>query len=102
MDSVCNSSVWETNANFLHVVGGGVHAAHHTLVIALEEDGNERKGLDGNIKLLGRQSLPPRGDGHCVEKESRWGVGNEVIDRCYLRKRMVEEMRCDPECSNDV
>lgn len=48
----------QTDADFLDVVGRGIDASHDTLVISLEEDGDERKGLDSNIELGWRELLP--------------------------------------------
>ena len=58
MDFVRDSAIWETNANLLDIPWGSVDAAHDTLVIALEENANQGKSLDGDIECSRREPLP--------------------------------------------
>lgn len=62
---VGDGAVWETDTDFGHVVGGGVDAAHDTLVIALEEDGDEGEELDEDVELARGEALPEGGVAHC-------------------------------------
>jgi len=55
---VGHRAVGQTNAHLLDIPGGGIDASHDALVIALEEDGDEGEGLDGDVELARRQPLP--------------------------------------------
>lgn len=53
-----------TDANLCHVGWRGVDTAHDTLVIALEEDRDERENLDGHVQLTRRKPRPYRPVSH--------------------------------------
>lgn len=61
-----HSSISETDADFCNVSGRGIDASHHTLVVSLKENGDERKCLDGDVELRRRQPFP-----ECFETHSQ-------------------------------
>lgn len=66
MGSICDCSIWETNANLCNIIRAGIYlsqrclaavhvrikcvtyASHHPLIISFEENGDETEGLYEN------------------------------------------------------
>ena len=55
---VGNCAICTADVHFSHIVWRGIDASHDTLIIALEEDGDEREDLDGDVELGCGQLLP--------------------------------------------
>ena len=56
--SLGDCSISEADANLLNISWRCVHTSHDSLVVALEEDSDEGKGLDGDVDLRRREPLP--------------------------------------------